>query len=160
MNDLSLSERVIDDVLGRLCDIKKANGYRTDAGLYVFDSQHTISADTTPAVQAFEGSENAADANGSSLSMAVSLQIVCVGHAKANTQQTGKALRALKADIKKAVLRDRGAVGKREDGKPIGALTYVGSETQPRQPGDETESVVVTFSITFKEGYGDPYAPK
>jgi len=159
-SDLSLSERIIEDVLCRLREIKQANGYRTDAGLYVLDSQQTIDPSMTPAIQVFEGNETATDADGSSLSMRIDLPLNITCHVKPNSEQTGRILRAAKADMKKALFRNRGAVGARSDGKSIATLAYGGCQTNHREDGDSTESISMRVSAVFREGYGDPYTQK
>lgn len=148
--ELSIAERIVEVILCRLRGIRIADGFRTDAGLRVFDSVRSVDQNQLPCIVVFDGAENATNSAGGR-SYDNTLQIIVEGRAEANKDATGKILRMLKADIKTAVL---------VDGDEIGAVSYFGTEPTSRQDGDISESALLTFVVAFKEGRGNPYAAK
>ena len=156
---LSLSERVIDAILCRLREVRKASGYRTDAGLRVLHSVAVNDESQLPCFVVWESGEEieAGTGSGGHESMTVTITVDVYGIVEANKEQTGRMLQRLKADAKKALLRDRGGING-SDGKGFASLAYEGSTPEPRQSGSATELVTLRFRVKFKEAYGDPYA--
>lgn len=157
---LSLSERVIEAILCRLREVRKANGYRTDAGLRVFDSVRSVAPNDLPCFVVWEGNESAQGdtGSGSSASMTLDLTVTIEAHTKCDQDDTGKTLRAMKADAKKALLTPMGAL--RSSGVKVAAVAYSGAQPSPREDGDMAETVQITIVVTYPEGYGDPYAAR
>ena len=60
-----------------------------------------------------------------------------------------------KADVKKALL-SWAQKGVRDDSGHIGPLSYESATLQPREDGDQSESVSMKFAVTYRESYGDP----
>jgi len=154
---LSISERIVEVILCRLRGIRKADGFRTDAGLRVYDSRRSVDPTDLPAIVLFDGDENATASSGSSRSYDNALQITIEAHVECDKAETGRELRALKADIKKAVMVNRGDLTDERGCMSQGALGFNSARSTSRQDGDISESVLFTFTAYFKEGYGDPY---
>jgi hypothetical protein len=159
---LSISERVIEVILERLRRIRRANGYRTDAGLHVFDSRATVDVRELPAILFFELSETPTDetAGGASASMFMTLSLQIAARVVADSDETGKSLRELKADIKRAALNCYRIVDCESERKGIADIVYKGAQAEPRPDGATTEGVILNFDVKYHEGYGDPYASR
>lgn len=149
-----LAERALCVIEGRLAGIAAWDGYATDAGLRVLRSIRTLDESDLPCVVLWDDGEDVEDASGNTASMKTTLRFSVEGHIPANQPDTGCRLGMLRADVKRALLRDRGAVADARGA--IGVLTYTGSDSQSRNDGAASEAVALHFMLTYKEAYGDP----
>ncbi len=158
----SISEQLLCDIEAQLQRISVERGYLTDAGARVFRARERIEESDLPCIVLWDAGETAEAASGNSASMTIKQSILIEAHVPANLADTGRAIGAIKSDIKRAVLRwarpqQRGwAHGGQDDPKPI---TYVGAEVQPRAGAGISEVAALTFIATYREGYGDPSNP-
>jgi len=151
---VSICERVIAVITTRLAAVNGAGNYNTAAGAKVFDSVRSLNESDLPCFVIFEGGETTNEGSGNNTSMLVTIPIDIECHVAADQADTGKALRKIKADGKRALMLGVGHV-KDATGK-LGILEYKGSNVNPRADGSSSESVTLQFVASYKEGYGDP----
>lgn len=147
-----ISERAFAAIVELLRGITPANDHYLKPTIY--RSRRTIGQDCVPAVNVWDGGEEATDTGGRSIDIVQSVTVEI--HATRDADDTGEQLGMLKADVKRALLRNRRF---EDDQDSIGALSYAGT-TPPANPdpGAETEWLEMRFTVTYKEGRGDPAA--
>lgn len=156
----SIAERALCEIERRLKRIRVADGYSTDAGLHVFRARRSLPVEELPALILWDSGETPFRADGSMDAYVLTLRVTVDAHVKADQDCTGREIGETKADVKRAVLS--GPKGALADGPPpdsankIGIIAYAGASVTPREEGSQTESLSMTFDVTFKEGYGNP----
>lgn len=155
----SIAERAISEIACRLKKIRKADGYKTDAGLKVLRARRTVTLDDLPCVVIWDQGESIAE--GSADRIKVTLSISIDGHVGCDQDDTGHMLECLKADIKRAVLSGSSGQLADQPGKQgrIGSLAITGCAVTAREEGSKSESMTVSFEVSYPEGYGNPYGP-
>jgi hypothetical protein len=169
-----VSLRVLEIVLARLRGITKSNGFNTDAGNYVMHADAAMDrlSDHCVGISVFEGEESprGTTGKGGSDRLEISLNIEVQLHALANRAETGKLISLGKADIKRALFRGSEQVdgfGRKRhlgpdrladaDGDIGGTLEYGGAQPFVREPGMQSEAVVITAIANYIERMGDPH---
>jgi hypothetical protein len=155
---IAISEQLLCDIEAQLQRISVERGYLTNAGARVFRAREAIEPADLPCLVLWDAGESAEKAAGNSSSMTIRLSIVIEAHVGANLASTGRMLGAIKADVKRAVLRwaKPRTLGWAQGGGEQKPITYVGTESQPRAGAGISEVAALTFTATFTEGYGDP----
>jgi hypothetical protein len=161
----SMSEKVLSHFETLLAGITVSNGYETDIGQRVFRARRRLDPEDLPCLVFWDGGEDPqaddrGDTNtGGRSAMVLEQRIVVQAYVLANQAQTGTQLGKAKADIKKRICgsAQRGVFVNGE-GKAQGILAYLGATPSPRDDGDASEGVEITFAVTYPERYGDPYA--
>lgn len=157
----ALSERALCEIQRRCKSIRIAGEFETDAGLNVFRARRKIPVDRLPAVVVWDQGEQVTNGAGNHAAYTIALQVLVEIVVAADLDDTGHELEVAKADVKRAVLS--GAAGALGDGprgdknSKIGTIAYTGSVASPRDEGAESESVALTFTVTYLEGQGNPY---
>lgn len=154
----SISELVLEAIATQLETILLANGYNTDAGNNVLRADR--SPENPPAIVVWDGGEATEEGDGARKGMAMRQVVLVDAHARAARDDTGKVIGALKADVKRCLLRwARNGSIRDVAGLEHGvALKYEGCDTSARADGAQTEWASLRFVATYKEGYGDPAA--
>jgi hypothetical protein len=155
----SISEKVFAAIIAQLRTITLENGYRTDAGANVLRARRSLQPDELPAIVIFDEGETPADgtADGRHYSMTIQQVIGVEVHTMADKDDTGQMIGLLKADVKQALLSWANAGGLVSCvGDKLGVLSYDGCTALSREDGGESESCALTFTATYKEGYGNP----
>ncbi len=150
---LPFNERVFRAVLDRLRDIRLSSDYNTDAGVSVFRSRRNVDGIDLPAVVLWDDGESTSEGSGNHGSMLIRQRILVVGLV-GKDGDPGEQVGLLKADIKRALLRDRGYLSD-DDGK-LGEIEYTGTTTEPPPTGGSTEYTQVQCIVSYKERRGDP----
>lgn len=160
----SMDQRIVSALALRLADITVANGYRTNAGLYVDpdDRDPDEETDTFPrlawsdAVEEVIDDELNLETDAPIADRHVSQIIFTVsGHARIGTASPGDVARPLIADIKQGMIR---ADDKRLSGLLVKPLRVLGREILWPDPGQKIVSVHVRFGANYYEQAGDPDA--
>lgn len=151
----SLSERTFCEIERRLRGVREADGYETDAGRNVFRSLRSVTVDDSGTLVLWDGGESTSSTPGGPVDVVLSVSVE--GHVLADKCETGEALEAIKADVKRAVLAlSSGGLSDAEGA--IGNIRYTGAQPSPREEGSSSESLVLTFEVTYREGCGNPYS--
>lgn len=165
---MSLDQQIVDALALRLADITEANGYRTDAGLYVDSDNRDANEDTDifPRLtwsDAIEDVIEQGEAGGRSLETESpiadrtvnQLVFTVTGHARVDTFSPGDVARTLIADIKQGMIRDS---DKRLGGLLIDPVRYLGRQIFWPDAGGKIVTVYVRFAANYLEQAGDPDA--
>lgn len=150
---LPINERAFRAVLDRLRHITLANGYNTDAGASAFRSRRNIDSAELPAVVLWDDSETTNQGTANHSSMLIRQRMLVIGFVS-KEGDPGEQVGLLKADIKRALLRERGYLSD-DDGK-LGEIEYTGTTTEPPPTGGSTEYTQVQCVVSYKERRGDP----
>ena len=148
-----ISERVMAAVAAQLATITTGNGYSVTAN--VLRAVRTVDQRQCPAVVLWDAGESVTDSTKKRLGVSLTVE-VCV-FVLGDQVTTGTQLEFIKADVKQALL-SWAQDGVRDADGQIGKLFYKAATLQPREPGDQTESVSITFEAVYAEGNGDPYS--
>lgn len=148
----SISERLLCAIAAQLSKVRTADGYRTDAGDRVYRCRRNLTDADLPCFVLWSPSETTTE-DGSRY-IKVEQQILVIGYAAAEKDDTGSIVEGLKSDVKRALAAER----MRDELGSLGALRYVGAEMQPRPDGAVHESIVATFVAMRVEHRGDPNA--
>jgi hypothetical protein len=155
-----ISEAVFEAIITQLKTIRPENGYRTDAGRYVFRARDAINSSELPAIVVWDAGEEpqGGTGDGSSYSMTINQSIDIEIQVPAEQADTGYMIGAGKADVKQCLLSWAPSGGIREvcQGSKIAVLAYEGAEALPRPAGADAEIVSLRFVATYQEGFGDP----
>lgn len=152
----ALDERLIEAVIARLRNVRSASGYRSDAGARVFDSRINVEEANGGVLVVWETNESigAAPATSDQYVFDAVLGFAVDAFYPCDREDTGKALRAIKADVKRCLMQDL-----RTWLAPVlkfGVLSYQGAQLFPRIEGSTVEGVTLNFTVTYREVYGDP----
>ena len=159
----SQDQSIVEALAVRLADIATANGYRTNAGLYVDPDEREAKEDedTFPRLtwtdraeevveQIFETDAPLADRTVTEIVFTV------VGFDRVETGESpGDLARVLCADIKQAMIR---ADDKRLSGRLMDPLRYIGRVIERPDTGRRLVAVEARFSARYLEQAGDPDA--
>ena len=150
-----LSIDLAEVLLQRLRRISKADGYNTDAGQHVYFGPYSASGLARAIVlQASEERVQSGGSNNRSFTLQRTLKVS--GFIKADPKcEKGRDLEYLLADTKRALFLWQPPENLRTVGT---AMTYVSTDLAPRKDGNEFESFDITFTLTYQEAHGDPYA--
>jgi hypothetical protein len=163
---LPISERAMQAVMAQLQTITMANGYNTDVGSAMFRERISFEIEDLPAGSVFETSEAPAggSATDNNASMLIGHGFAVELHGNPNAEDVGVWIGLARADVKQCLcgwaagLTNEPGRGVRDVDGEIGILLYIGSDRIVRPDGGITSSVNVRFAVTYKEGFGDPYA--
>jgi hypothetical protein len=154
----SLAERALCVIESRLKQIRTDSGYKTDTGEKILRARRKLSADECPAAVIWDIGDiidNAGDNRD-----VLDLEVHVEAHVPANQNDTGVALEAVKADVKRAIRpKDKKGNIADEQGQ-IGAIRYNGAQCFEREDGAATESITLKFLIRLTEIAGDPSSSK
>lgn len=160
---MSMDQLIIDALAARLLDITVANGYRTDAGLYVDPDDRYADEDSdefprlTWADYAEEVTDQILETDSPIPDESVNeLTFTVTGFARVGDAEiAGNVARILIADIKEGMLR--------EDDKRLGGLLndplrYKARRIDLPEPGGGIVTVLVNFTANYLEQAGNPDA--
>lgn len=154
----SLSQRALCEIERRLRRVRTADGYESDAGLSVFSSRRSIDPEQLPALVVWDNGETSASNPGGPVRIAMT--VLVEAHGPCDQADTGDVLQALKADVKRALLAKSNGALVDEESAPRGFATirYAGAQPSARDNGATSESIAMTFEVTYGEGCGNPYS--
>jgi hypothetical protein len=144
----------------RLSAISTSADYNTDAGEHVYLGPVSVGGgiDVAVVVQFVTETVQGATGNGSYRSFTLSRDFTVSGLIRSDpASDKGEALERLLADIKRALFIYE-KPGLELNGKPFAVLSYDSSRLLPRADGNEFETIELTGSLLYNEGFGDPYA--
>jgi hypothetical protein len=153
----------LEALRARLRAIRKDDQYNTDAGKNVYLGPVSLSGDGIDEAVVLEfGDETAQGDSGSGAHTSITIQrtFTVTGVVRADPKcEKGEALERILADIKRAVFR-KDARYLDMNGKRFSGLAYQSAKIVQRADGNEFEGVEVTGTVTYQEGYGDPYTSR
>lgn len=151
---LPITERIILATVAQLATINTSAGYSTTPSA-VLRSVSVVNEGEPPILVVWAITERSTGGNeGFSLQLELTLQIDAFVPANATT--TGAALELIKADVKRALLSLSLATAINDASVKTDALRYTGSTASPRADGAGLEAVALTFTVAFREKFGDP----
>lgn len=160
-----LAYRALAAVIARLRTISVANGFNTDAGLYVDLARRRSTFDDLPdgaaaALTVFRGerTKTASGRDGEEVandgvmpSYTSRFVINVEAHVLGDQDDTGLNLELLVADVERAMENaDAPAIER------FAMVESLGDAPTDRAEGDSTEAVTMQFVVVFKQRYGDP----
>ena len=148
---LSLAERAIQEIVRRLKTIQTP-AFDSDIGDNVLRAKRNLDVKQLPAVVVWDtGSEAGTQrADGTTSAFDITQNISVEIHAIPASAAT---LTELGADVKRAVMSNKKLADASGD---IGGITWTGSVFDAKDAGGQTEVMTVTFSLFWREAYGNP----
>ncbi len=137
----------------QLATIRIANGFQTDAGQKVFAGEAPELGESDPeAAMALllEDEETLWQRGGTAAIVKLPFTISAI--AKADLEAPWRTVEQVLSDVRKAVEIEDRTLG----GILNNALERTGIRTLKREAGSTTVGVAVTYTATFKEGWGTP----
>lgn len=150
----SILDQVVALFLNRLRNIKKSNGFQTDAGANVFDEKTNFDwrdESAFPAISLFALDEEVRAHKPNRVQNELSLWIE--GHVYTEQSNPGRDKRILLADIKQAM-------GTELPDEPQGLITDLRRQQLESEPQFESGNVIsfrLSYSVVYVEGFGNPY---
>lgn len=143
---------ILAALVAQLATIDRAAGFETDAGdaVYVGEAPDLGPDDPAEAI-AVVVADDEVQPSGAGLLITLPLVVHALARAERDVTEAWMRAEQVLADVKRAVEADRSLGGQ------VPQLIDRGStQTLAREPGSATVGVVVTYRVTYKEGWAQP----
>lgn len=157
MTHSSAEDALAAALADRLKTITRENGYRTDAGRYVWHGRLTIDPDELPAITLFEREDEIENqrvnnsTGGESIDTNILLPYAIEASAPCDADHPARTGRALVADIKRCIF-----AGDLTWGGLARLTQYTGRTIAAREPGSNIVTVAVFVRIGIVENLAQP----
>jgi hypothetical protein len=142
-------QAILEELLARLQTIRRDDGYQTDAGatVFLYETPQLGPDDPNEAIALIPRDDVPSDQGGEVLTV---LPIDIQALAKADTDETGTTVEAVRADIRQAIESGDRTLG----GLLTRELVRGRTRTVPRDAGVTTVRVGTEYSATYLDAWG------